>query len=145
MPRQVLLVFLGALLLYIASYWFIQNRRDRLGPWQVTFISDSSGVPSVIVAEKKLNLSDVRFTFPEARVSRLNISETLAFDRPKTNVPFGRVIFFDTTFLPGTLTFDFFGHQIELMPRALVIDRKEIPWQSGTHHELTAPPGPPAR
>ena len=37
----------------------------------------------------------------------------------------------DTTFLPGTLTFQFFGHEIELLPRVLVLDRQEHPWRSG--------------
>ncbi len=35
----------------------------------------------------------------------------------------------DTTFLPGTVTFELFGHEIELLPRALIIDRQEHAWQ----------------
>jgi hypothetical protein len=34
----------------------------------------------------------------------------------------------DSTFLPGTLTFQFFGHEIELLPRVLIIDHREYPW-----------------
>jgi hypothetical protein len=34
----------------------------------------------------------------------------------------------DTTFLPGTVTFQIFGHEIELLPRVLIIDHQERPW-----------------
>jgi hypothetical protein len=36
----------------------------------------------------------------------------------------------DTTFLPGTLTLQVFGHEIELLPRVLVVDLKEHSWHS---------------
>jgi hypothetical protein len=36
----------------------------------------------------------------------------------------------DTTFLPGTLAFNLLGHQIQLIPRVLTIDGKEMPWGS---------------
>jgi hypothetical protein len=31
-------------------------------------------------------------------------------------------------FLPGVVTMNLLGHEIELMPRTLVIDKKEVPW-----------------
>jgi len=46
-------------------------------------------------------------------------------------VPFGKCVFMDTTFLPGTLAFEFFGHELELLPRALMVDHQEHPWVSG--------------
>jgi hypothetical protein len=36
----------------------------------------------------------------------------------------------DTTFLPGTVTLQVFNHEIELLPRVLVIDGQEHPWLS---------------
>ena len=38
--------------------------------------------------------------------------------------------------LPGVITFDLFGHEIELMPRTLVINKKEVPWKSESVIEL---------
>ncbi len=55
-------------------------------------------------------------------------------------VPFGKCIFLDTTSLPGTVVLDLFGHEIELLPRALIIDRQERPWRSDTTIELTRNP-----
>jgi len=45
-------------------------------------------------------------------------------------VPFGTCVFMDTTFLPGTVTLRLYGHEIELLPRVLVIDQQEHPWIS---------------
>jgi hypothetical protein len=36
----------------------------------------------------------------------------------------------DPTFLPGTLTFRLFGHEIELLPRVLMLDHQEHLWRS---------------
>jgi hypothetical protein len=46
------------------------------------------------------------------------------------DVPFGKCVFMDTTFLPGTLAFELFGHEIQLIPRVLTIDKQEQPWRS---------------
>jgi hypothetical protein len=53
----------------------------------------------------------------------------------------------DTTFLPGTVTLEVFNHQVELLPRVLVIDRQEHPWLSEstiTLHPLNGNPPPAA-
>ena len=46
------------------------------------------------------------------------------------------MIFQDPTFLPGTVTLRQFGHEIELLPRVLIIDKKEIPWRAGKTVEV---------
>jgi hypothetical protein len=51
-------------------------------------------------------------------------------------VIFGRVLYEDLTILPGVVTFDLFGHEIELLPRTLIINKKEIPWKSESVLEL---------
>ncbi|HZR17131.1 MAG TPA: hypothetical protein VFE51_07375, partial [Verrucomicrobiae bacterium] len=57
--------------------------------------------------------------------------------------PFGKCVFMDTTFLPGTIALEVFNHEVELRPRDLVIDRQEHPWLSEstiTLHPLTNEP-----
>jgi len=61
----------------------------------------------------------------------------VVFDFPEKPVPFGKVKFEDLTYLPGTVTFYFFGHDVELLPRALYINRKARPWQSNETITLT--------
>jgi hypothetical protein len=46
-------------------------------------------------------------------------------------VPFGQCVFQDAQTLPGTVVFELFGHEIQLLPRVLTIDRVEHPWHSG--------------
>ena len=60
-------------------------------------------------------------------------------------VPFGNCVFMDTTFLPGTVTLQLFGHEIELLPRVLVIDRQEHSWRPGNTIALLPGPAVPLR
>jgi len=63
----------------------------------------------------------------------------LTFADPKPvpfDLPFGKCIFMDTTFLPGSVTFGLFGHTVELLPRTLIIDNQEQPWRSNLRIEV---------
>ena len=44
--------------------------------------------------------------------------------------PFGEWVRDDLMVQPGMVLFDFFGHKVELLPRVLIIDLKEYPWQA---------------
>lgn len=129
--RHVIFAFVLALILYWVAFNTIEHFRKAKGPWHLTFQTDAWGEPFLAVSQSRLRITNVVFVLHGERLSRTNLSETVIFDSPITNVPFGRVVFLDTTFLPGTLTFDLFGHEIELLPRTLVVNRKEVPWHSG--------------
>jgi len=136
MPRERLLkavglVFLGAVLLYLLAFYGIEYARNRKGGWQVTFQSDNAGVPQLLIAQPVLGIRDVHVVFPEQRLTRQNLEECVRFDEPLTAVPFGKVIYLDTTFLPGSIVLELFGHEVQLLPRTLIVDRKETPWKSG--------------
>jgi hypothetical protein len=151
--RHIALAFVFALGLYFATFYAIEHVRTRKGGWQVTFTTDSAGEPSLLVAQPELGIRNVRFTFPGQHLSRSNLTERIVFDLPITNVPFGKVIYLDTTFLPGSVVFGLFSHEIQLLPRVLLVDRGEMPWQSdlvlpleerrpkrSPDHEPAAPP-----
>ena len=140
--RDSLLKHLGigfslAFLLYLGGYWWIEHLREAKGPWRVSFKTDGQGQPTISISQATLGISNVTFVFPSERLSQTNIEAVVVYDAPKTNAPFGKVIFLDTTFQPGTVTYDLFGHEIELLPRTLVMNLKEIPWKSDTVFELT--------
>jgi hypothetical protein len=59
-----------------------------------------------------------------------NSIQVVTFDQGHQQIPFGKVLYEDLRSMPGIVTFDFFGHEIELRPRLLVINRKELPWTS---------------
>jgi hypothetical protein len=136
------LALLIALVVYFGAYTWIEHRRNRNGPWQVTFTNQASGDPSIVINEPALRITNVQLVFVNTGPVT-NSSEKLSFAQPRRvpyAVPFGQCVFMDTTFLPGTLTLEIFGHQVELLPRVLVIDRKEYPWHSNTNISLVAHP-----
>jgi hypothetical protein len=129
--RHLVIPFGIALLLYAISYTWIEHRRTYKGPWEVTFKNDASGAPTLVINQPALAITNLQITFP-GETNHTNA--TLSFRQPQQvpwDVPYGKCVFMDTTFLPGTITIDLFGHEIELIPRVLTIDQKEIPWESG--------------
>ena len=143
LPRIVLL-FILVLIGYVAMFTWIQHRRVVKGPWAVTFVTES-GVPAVVVNQPTLGVLDVRIVFPDERVAT-NVNQTLEFSEAREvpfDVPFGKCIFLDPLFLPGTVVLEEFGHEVQLLPRVLTIDKAERPWCSGETIELHKPAIPP--
>ena len=137
--KHVVLAFVIAVILYAVFFYGIEHRRMVNGPWRVTFTNDTAGVPELIVTQPKLKISNLKLDFPNNKLPPTNSNSLMMFDTPKEvpfPVPFGQCIFMDTTFLPGTITFNLFGYEIELLPRVLIIDKKEYPWQSNTNITL---------
>lgn len=150
--RHFIFAFAIALLGYIVVYHLIEHRRTRNGPWQITFTNAPGGAPQIVINQATLGITNIQIQFPrlsvdtnqlasiasitdyEATTTNYGAPVTFRFSQPKPvpyDVPFGKCVFMDTTFLPGTLTFQFFGHEIELLPRVLILDRTEHPWRSG--------------
>ncbi|PYK61548.1 MAG: hypothetical protein DME21_08865 [Verrucomicrobia bacterium] len=134
--KPVLGGLLLALAIYIGGFKFDQHLRTRRGPWRVTFTTEPAGAPAIVVDQPTLNIADLKIVFTGETTT--NASGTVVFDVPQKPVPFGRVKFEDLTYLPGTVTFDFFGHEIELIPRTLYINRKPREWKSGETITLSA-------
>jgi hypothetical protein len=131
--KHLILAFVLAVGCYALFYNRIENRRTRKGPWEVSFSNSAMGAPTLVINQPKLAIRNVHITFPDQPAAPSNSLATVAFEQPKPvpfDVPFGKCIFMDTTFLPGTVTLEVFGHEIELLPRVLVIDRQERPWLS---------------
>jgi hypothetical protein len=136
--KHFILAFLIALVLYAVTYSAIEHRRTKNGPWHVTFMAETSGVPAIVVDEPKLGISRLKITFPNEHAAATN--STVIFDPPRAvpfDIPFGQCIFLDTTFQPGTVVFNLYGHEIQLLPRVLTIDKTEYPWQSDTTMVVT--------
>jgi len=136
--KHFLVAFSIAVGIYLIFYQFIEHRRNRKGSWQVTFTNSISGDPQVIINQPFISITNVRMIFTGATMPTKEVT-TLIFDQPRQvpyDVPFGTCIFLDTTFLPGTATFRFFGHEIELLPRVLIIDHEEHSWLNGSEITL---------
>jgi hypothetical protein len=136
--KHFALAFVIALVGYWIVYHAIEYRRNRKGPWSVTFTNAPAGAPAILVNQPALRLTNVQINFLEGAATT-NMSASLSFSQPREvpyDVPFGKCVFMDTTFLPGTVTFQLFGHEIELLPRVLIIDHSEYPWHSNTNIAL---------
>jgi len=127
--KHLVAAFLLAALLYAAGFALDQHLRTRRGPWEVTFTREPSGDPALVVQQTHLGIRDVKIVF--AGESASHRVETVSFDRPGETLPFGRVKFDDLTVLPGTVTIEFAGHEIELLPRTLYLNRRSRPWENG--------------
>ena len=131
--RHIWVPFVIAVLVYLFFYTGIEHRRTKNGPWEVVFTNNAAGAPTLMINQPKLAIANVQITFPGASNAAAAHAATMELSQPREvpfQVPFGKCVFMDTTFLPGTIVFDLFGHEIQLIPRVLTIDGKEIPWQS---------------
>ena len=130
--KQLTLLFLVTLFTYVAAFIWIEHRRVKNGPWQITFTAEA-GVPAIVINQLKLKIRDCKLVFPAAPPAA-SPAQTVKFDSARPvpfAVPYGQCIFQDTISLPGNVTLQIFGHEIQLLPRTLTVDKKEIPWQSG--------------
>jgi hypothetical protein len=140
--KHVTIAFIAALVLYAISYTWIEHRRNRAGPWEATFTRDSAGNPTLIINQPSLAITNLQISFANEPAPATNFPQTIRFDQPQKvpfDVPLGKCIFMDTTFLPGTIVFSMYGHEIQLILRVLTVDGKEIAWQSNTNIVLAAP------
>ena len=152
--KHFILAFVLALVCYAAFYLAIEHRRTRKGPWHVAFTDSATGAPLIVINQPSLGITNVQISFPgqsvpakeavgavaseqsgrsSPRTSHQSLSTTLDFAKPQPvpyEVPFGKCVFMDTTFLPGSVTFRLFDHEIELLPRVLIIDHREHPWRA---------------
>ena len=152
--KHFILAFMLALIGYAACYQGIEHWRARKGPWRVTFTRSLARAPFITIDQPSFAITNVQIIFTaeslpatntpatlptdashtnSPTIDRPSPSTTLLFDKPRDvpyEVPFGRCVFLDMSSLPGTVTFDLFGHEIQLLPRVLIIDRQEYPWRA---------------
>ena len=128
--RHLAVAALLAVGFYIAGFSWIEHLRAAKGPWEMAFITDGTGRPSLEISQRALKISE-RLSFPDAPLARPNLAEVVRFRPATTNLPYGEILQQDALYLPGTVTMRLFGHQIQVLPRTLVVDQKERPWKPG--------------
>ena len=140
MGKPIAVILILSVVFYFVAFHAIEHRRNVKGPWQIEFSSDAAGIPALSISQPTLGIAHVQLVFETAKISETNLARLVRFDVPTTNVPFGNVLFLDTTFLPGTVSLEVFGHKMEFLPRTMLVDQKEIPWRSGETIRLSAAP-----
>jgi len=136
--KHFVAAFVLALILYVVGFTWIESRRVKSGPWNVTF-QNTAGELELVIQQDSLAIRDVRIQFTNAPLST-NLTETIQFTAGRKvpfDIPFGRCVFLDPLFLPGKAVLEIAGHEIQIMPRVLVLDGVERDWNS----EMTFPLG----
>lgn len=94
-------------------------------------------MPGILVEQSELGIKPtlVQFNVNSDFLKELKIpdnSQSILFELEKEefDLPFGRLSYRDPTFLPGVVTLEVFGATLECLPRTLVIDQKELEWNS---------------
>jgi hypothetical protein len=132
---------LVTLVAYLAIFAWIENNRRKAGPWQFTFLEQDQH-PTLLINHAQLGLTNITIQFAGAAVPT-NLPRTVPFDHGQVaplELPFGPCIFLDTLFLPGTVACQFYGYEIQVLPRTLTIDRVEYPWATSQKILLTNRP-----
>ncbi len=98
---------------YAGAFAWIQHRRSFRGPWEAEFRADATGAPSVHISQTRLGISET-LVFYGQTIRPGSFFNTIAFTESPSRLPFGELIFQDPTFLPGTVTLQVFGHEVEV-------------------------------
>jgi hypothetical protein len=128
--RTALILFAILIPAYLLVFYGIEGTRTASQPWRLTFIVDSNQIPSLRIQQPDLRVNAVVVRFPDERATNAPSETTVVLDRPQPALPFGTRISEDLMFLPGVETLDLFGHEVEIAPRVLVLNRREIQWTS---------------
>jgi hypothetical protein len=131
---HILGALLLAVVLYTGGFWLDQHLRTRRGPWEVAFGHTAEGSPMMEIQQKHLGVRDVRIIFLDEKTNAEPAH--VRFDTPGSAAPWGRVKYEDLTYLPGVITLEVLGHEIEMLPRALYVNRHAVAWSSGTNITL---------
>jgi hypothetical protein len=134
--KHFMVAFALAFFIYVGFYSCDRHLRVRKGPWEVTFATNDSGQAELTVNQSALGISGVTILLRGETVTNSTLPATVVFDRPLRPVPFGKVIYDDLSYLPGAVTLDLLGHEVELLPRTLIVNRREVPWEPGKAIEL---------
>jgi hypothetical protein len=147
--RHVFFAAAIALAFYVAGFVWIEHLNHRKGPWEIQFRTDAAGHPSLTVFQPTLGISNVTVTVADRTMTNLNFAATVRFDSVTNTAPVGELIYFDTMALPGVVTFHLLGHEVEFMPRTMIVNKQEIPWAGPTNIVLTGEgkytPRPPTK
>ncbi len=132
--KHLVIAFVAALGLYIVGFAWIEHRRSKLGPWEVSFIKEPESSPVLRIGQPGLSITNVEIQLGCQPTNILATNVHLRFEPGQPvpfPVPFGQCVFMDPTFLPGTVTLEVLGQEIQMLPRTLMVNGREHAWKPG--------------
>jgi hypothetical protein len=134
--KSVTLTFVLATVFYALAYSWISRRQTGKGPWMANFTTNSAGVPQLIIAQSRLEISNVTIQFSGEQLAPTNRTGVVSFAKPKQPTPFGYVAYDDLMFQPGAVALDCFGHVVEMLPSALGLNGVRFGWTNDLTYSL---------
>lgn len=128
-----------ALFGYLALYSCDARMRSRYGPWEVEFRQAPDGIPAIRISQPGLGIREVEVRFAGERLapeSTNGLPVVVRFEGPLSTVPFGRTAFDDLMYLPGTVVLHCFGHEVQMVPRTLYLNRRGFSWTNEIRYDL---------
>jgi hypothetical protein len=127
------------------------EKATKDGGWQVDFTTNQFGAPIMLINLPSQGIANCAVAFEGETVPANFQPSTINYVKPTqlpVAMPFGRLFHADLTYLPGVVTFDLFAndsnathqgrrHEVELLPRGLVVNRKLHKWKNGTGIKLS--------
>ena len=154
LPRDNMLpfaagMFVIAIAVYAIFYSTDQTLRSKDGGWEVTFTTNQIGSPVLQLSLPSKGIENCSVVFngeklpPDFKPVTTNLVTPTHLPVP---VPFGQWFYADLTYLPGIVTFNFFGengnatgrwHEVELLQRGLVVNREKHDWKPALKIEVS--------
>lgn len=145
--KSITLTFVLSVFFYFLAYGWISRWQTGRGPWQVEFTTNQVGVAQIIITQPALGFSNITVRFEGETLAPTNHTGLVLFSKPRQPTPFGELIYDDLMQQPGVITLDLFGHEVELLPKYLILNRQPVNWTNGAVITLAAtnkiPPGTP--
>lgn len=118
------------LLCYVLIYGCDRHLRFKNGPWELHFSRENDGTPRLIISQAALGITNVTLRL-EGEIVRMEPSLIRFEGSEAVKIPYGKVLDFYRSYLPGMIRLDLFGHGVEIRQRALILNFNEREWQSG--------------
>jgi hypothetical protein len=134
--KSIVFTFVLAVVFYALAWTWMNRRQTGRGPWQMDFGTNAAGTPEIVIGQPALGVSNVTVRFEGEQLAPTNGTGTVAFLRPRMRTPFGRVVYDDLMFQPGSVAVDAFGHVVEMVPRTLVLNGRTNAWRNGAIYTL---------
>jgi len=133
--KSIVLTFVLCVGFYLLAWSWMSRRQTGQGPWQVFFCTNAAGVPQLVITQNARGISNVTVRFAGEMLGTNRVG-AVEFNKPRMPVPFGRVVYDDLMFQPGSVALDCFGHIVEMLPRNLGLNGQAASWRSGEEYTL---------
>ena len=142
-------MFVIAIVVYAIFYSTDQTLRSKDGGWEVTFTTNQMGAAVLQLSLPSKGIENCSVVFNGEKLPPNFKPVTTNLVTPThlpVAVPFGQWFYADLTYLPGVVTFNFFGedenatgrrHEVELLPLGMVVNREKHDWKSALKIEVS--------